>query len=295
MRISPLFDSFLAELESSLVLAPDQPDETVDSTLRALWQTASGNPCSATLAASIDLPDLTKEQVACLRKLIAERLAGLPLIRVTGRANFMALELEFAPDVFVIRPETELLGYAAVEQLIEIPAPVMIDVGCGSGNLTCGIASLIPNLSVFAVDILESCVKLTRNNVARCGLSHRVKVASGDLFAPLGQFNLENSVDAVVCNPPYIASSRLGSDRAYLTAYEPLEAFDGGPFGLRLQQRLISEAVPMLKPGGCLLFEFGAGQDRQVRKLFDRAGKYGSIEMRADKDGINRVVIARKE
>jgi len=51
-------------------------------------------------------------------------------------------------------------------------------------------------------------------------LSNRVSIYKGDLFGPLENLGLENTIDAVICNPPYIASSRLKNDRAYLTAYE---------------------------------------------------------------------------
>lgn len=294
MHNNKLFESLLDEIKSSLVLPPDQPDETRESTLQALWHAASGSPCSAKRAALLSLPELTGEQTNLLREFVSRRLGGSPLMQITGRANFMGVELEFAPEVFIVRPETELLGHSAVELLKAIPEPAMVDVGCGSGNLTCGIASSLPGLTVFAVDILKSCVDLTNKNVAKHNLSNRVTVTQGDLFGPLEILALSNKIDAIVCNPPYIASGRLKSDRAYLVAHEPQEAFDGGPFGFRMHQRLILESLQFLKPGGALLFEFGAGQDKQILGLFNRAGGYGSISFKADKNGTARVVIARK-
>ena len=294
MQNTILFQSLLDEIKPSLILPPDQPDETIESTLKALWHTASGNPCSAKLATSISLVDLTEEQTHLLRELVSRRLGGTPLMQITGRAHFMGLELEFTPDVFIIRPETELLGYSTVELLSNHNNPLMIEVGCGSGNLTCGIASSIPKLSVYAVDILKSCVDLTNRNILKCNLSNRVNVMLGNLFDPLSELDLNNKIDAIVCNPPYIASSRLKGDRAYLVNHEPLEAFDGGPFGFRMHQLLISESLRFLKPGGSLLFEFGAGQDKQILGLFNRAGGYGPINFKLDHNGTARVVIARK-
>lgn len=289
-----LFQKLLGEIESSLVLPPDQHDETPESTLRALWHAAAGNPCSAKRASSMDIVDLADEQTSVLYEYISRRLSGVPLMQVTCRASFMGLELEFAPDVFMVRPETELLGRSAVGLLSAMPKPVMIDVGCGSGNLTCGIASSLSGLTVFAVDILQSCVALTNRNVAKSDLTNQVTVLLGDLFEPLEAMGLQGDVDAVVCNPPYIASGRLKGDRAYLVTHEPLEAFDGGPFGFRMHQRLISESLRFLKPGGSLLFEFGAGQDKQILGLFNRAGGYGPIDFRVDESGTARVVIARR-
>ena len=291
---SELYNMLFDEMKSNLTLPPDQPDETEQSTLAALWHAAVGNPCSAKTSDRHTLEDLTETQQDDLRRMIAERCAGRPLMQITKRANFMGLELEFAPDVFIVRPETEILGNSTVKILGGIKGPVMIEVGCGSGNLSCGISYKLPLLKVHAVDILQSCVDLTAKNVARYSLSDRVSIYKGDLFGPLENLGLENTIDAVICNPPYIASSRLKTDRAYLTEYEPREAFDGGPFGFSLHQRLIKESLRFLKAGGHLLFEFGAGQEKQVTGLINRAGGYDRIDFDTDPEGIARVVIATK-
>ena len=97
----------------------------------------------------------------------------------------------------------------------------------------------------------------------------------------------------IVCNPPYISQARLAGDRASLLAYEPRDAFDGGPYGLTIHQRVVREAAAFLRPGGTLLFEIGAGQDRQLCRLLDRAGSYDGYGLIADRDGVVRVVTAR--
>jgi hypothetical protein len=42
--------------------------------------------------------------------------------------------------------------------------------------------------------------------------------------------------------------------------FEPSLAFDGGPFGVRILNRLIQEAPKFIREGGWLAFEVGAGQ-----------------------------------
>ena len=107
-------------------------------------------------------------------------------------------------------------------------------------------------------------------NVEHLGLGDRVEVCQGDLFAGLADQGLEGTIDIVVCNPPYISSGRLAGDRAELLEHEPREAFDGGPYGLSIHQRVMADAPRFLKPGGWLLMEFGLGQHRQVKILLDR-------------------------
>ena len=214
----------------------------------------------------------------------------------SGRTIFMGVELLVGPDTLVPRSETELLGAAAIAALRERQGaasgdgPRAIDMCCGSGNLACAIASLVPEARVWASDLTSGCVETARRNVEHLGLAARVRVEQGDLFAPLAGLGLEETVDVVVCNPPYISSGRLAKDRATLLENEPREAFDGGPYGLTIHQRVLKEAQPFLKPGGCLLVEVGDGQARQVSLLFERARVYESVRSLEDPSGHARVI-----
>lgn len=208
--------------------------------------------------------------------------------------RFMGIELELTPDVLVPREETELLGRQAVAILEQgATAATVIDMCCGSGNLALAIANEIPSARVWGADLTDSTVALARRNVARLDVGARVSVRQGDLFAAFEGDNLEGAVDMIVCNPPYISTSRLEGDSAHLLENEPREAFDGGPYGISIHQRLIRDALAFLKPGGWLLFEFGEGQDRQAAALLSRAKAYEPVTFATDGEGKPRVAIAR--
>jgi release factor glutamine methyltransferase len=198
-----------------------------------------------------------------------------------GRTIFMGLELAVVPGVLVPRTETELLARTALNLLGDMPidAPRVIDM-CAS---------------VWCSDLTDSCVAVAHANVQQLGLADRVVVTQGDLFAGLHGLGLEDSIDLIVCNPPYISQKRLlDGDRTALLAEEPREAFDGGPYGLSIHQRAVKEALPFLRAGGVLAFEIGLGQDRQVRILFERAGAYENIHSVANESGEARVIHGRK-
>jgi len=210
-------------------------------------------------------------------------------------ARFMGIELELAPDVLVPREETELLGRRAVAILGDRAGPAtVIDMCCGSGNLALGIAADVPRARVWGADLTDSTVALARRNVERLGLRKRVTIRQGDLFAALDGEGLEGAADMIVCNPPYISTSRLEGDSAHLLASEPREAFDGGPYGISIHQRLIRDAIVFLKPGGWLLFEFGEGQDRQAAALLARTKAYEAVSFAEDAAGRPRVALARR-
>lgn len=232
------------------------------------------------------------------RHMAERRASGEPLAFVLGRQPFMGLQLTAAPGVLFPREETELLGWTAV-RLIEatrhgIRPPRILDMCCGSGNLACGIAHHVADAKVWACDLTESCVALTRENVAKLGLQDRVAVAQGDLFAPLNDLALDHAFDMIVCNPPYISSTRLERDRGDLLAHEPREAFDGGPFGLTIYQRVIREAPLFLREAGRLLFEIGEGQERQLAIIAQRAGGYETPEFVNNAAGVPRVAVLKR-
>jgi HemK-like putative methylase len=165
---------------------------------------------------------------------------------------------------------------------------------CGSGNLACGIATAIEDIHFWASDLTDETVQLTRRNIERLNLTTRVAVAQGDLFAGLTGLALKGTIDLIVCNPPYISTSRLNQDRAHLLEQEPREAFDGGAFGLSIHDRVIEDALPYLKPDRWLLFEIGLGQEKMVRHLFRRAAAYGEVQFAYDAMNLPRVAFAQK-
>ncbi|WP_349367380.1 HemK family protein methyltransferase [Salinarimonas sp.] len=212
-----------------------------------------------------------------------------------GTALFMGLPFPPQADVLAPRAETELLARTALAAIEARAGTVrVVDMCCGSGNVAIALAHHAPRARVAACDLTAGAVSAARANAERLGVADRVEVLRGDLFAPLAGRWLEGRVDLVVCNPPYISTGRLAGDRAHLVEREPREAFDGGPYGISILQRLAREAIPFLAPGGVLAFEFGHGQERQVTRLLERAAAYDDIRLVADETGAPRVARARR-
>jgi release factor glutamine methyltransferase len=208
--------------------------------------------------------------------------------------RFMDIDLAIAPGALVPRAETELLGQTAL-QILQARGDHQraIDMCCGSGNLACGVAAAIDDVQIWASDLTDETVQLAARNVARLVLSSRVQVHQGDLFAALADRGLEGTIDVIICNPPYISTARLAGDRAYLLEHEPREAFDGGPYGLSIHQRVMKEGLPFLKPDGWLLFEIGLGQEKQLEQLFRRSKAYHPVQFVNAAD-VPRVVLAQR-
>jgi release factor glutamine methyltransferase len=86
----------------------------------------------------------------------------------------------------------------------------------------------------------------------------------------------------------------LESECAGLLEHEPREAFDGGPYGLSIHQRVITQSLAFLRPGGQLLFEVGLGQAKQVKILFSRSRAFEDIQFANDPAGNARVIVAKR-
>lgn len=291
-----LFQALYDRLAKGLMLLPDKPEESVGATLRALWHRASGNRVSASTAIHRDLPPLDDSLVADLHRLVDRRLAGEPLAHLTERQQFLGLELLAGPMALIPRRETELLGNAAIRLLGDLAVqrthPCVVDVCTGCGNIALALASSTPSARVHAADLSADAVHFARQNADLLGLSDRVDFRVGDLLEPFESAEFLGQVDLLTCNPPYISTKRLESMPAEIADYEPALAFDGGPLGIRILQRIVQEAPRFLRPGGWLAFEVGLGQGPSVRKRLEGSGKFRNIEQLTDHNNDIRALIA---
>ena len=292
-----LFGHWHAILAIGLNALPDKPEETAAAALRALWFRAADILLSAEAACERTLVPLTSTLHSQLAGWVGKRLAGMPLAHITERQRFMGVELLAGPAALIPRRETELLGLAALGLLTAMPGggagTLVLDACTGSGNLALGLASRVAGARVLIADLSEEAVDLARRNVAHCGLQGRVEVRQGDLLAPFDTADIVGHVDLIVCNPPYISSGKLADMPAEIADFEPTLAFDGGPFGVRILQRLVREAPRFLRPGGWLAFEVGLGQGPAVVKRLTPAAGFDEVRCVADENAQTRAILAR--
>ncbi len=208
---------------------------------------------------------------------------------------FMGLPIARAAGVFAPRAETELLARTVLDLLADAGPARVIDMCCGSGNLTCAVAVRRDHVRVLAVDLLPEAVEATRRNAERFGVASRVEARQGDLFEDLEAQLVEGGVDLVMANPPYIPTSTLLNQRAHLLEHEPRAAFDGGPYGIDILRRLVRGSVRALRPGAPLVFEVGAGQDAVATWLLARSGGFEAPAYMRDREGTVRVLVARRQ
>jgi release factor glutamine methyltransferase len=242
--------------------------------------------------------EITPEEVAAFEGLLARRLAREPVAYILGHRAFRTIDLEVTPDVLIPRPDTETLVEVALEELRALPLagpdpedePLAVDIGTGSGCIALALAAEDPFVRVVATDVDPAALAVARGNAARLGLARRVEFVLSDLFADVG----ERPFDLVVSNPPYIPADEYVRLEPNVRDYEPRLALYGGVDGLDFYRRLIPGAALLLRPGGLLAVEVGAGQADAVAGIVRAAGAYGEPRTRDDLGGVPRVVHAHR-
>ena len=194
---------------------------------------------------------------------LCQRCAGTPLQHLTGRQPFRGLNLEVQPGVFVPRPETEVLVTAALQVLVGVGRPVVVDVGTGTGAIGLAIKKAARNATLHLIDVSPASVQLAQRNADR----HRmvVNLYVGDLLDPLPP-ELRGTVDLIVSNPPYITPEEY-QELPDVVRADPYEALVGGT---DVHARLAAEAPKWLRPGGWLVVEIGASQSSKVSLILRR-------------------------
>ena len=215
-------------------------------------------------------PFLDARLTSAERKLLAERIEARvttrkPSAYLTGRSYIQGIR--FYVDERVIVPRSfvgEILfseyDDAEGEETVYLPDPndveSVADICTGSGCLAIVAARIFPNAEIDAVDLSPDALEVAGINVAEHELEGRVTLHKGDLFGPLKG----KTYDLIITNPPYVDHEEMAVlPEEYRT--EPAMALDGGPDGLDLVRRLLTEAPKHLNPGGGMICEIGTGRE----------------------------------
>ncbi len=242
---------------------------------------------------------LSRAQSASFKSQIRRRAAGEPPQYITGRTEFMGLDIKVTPATLIPRPETEQLVEEAVK-LVQDKGNTdiaLLDLCTGSGCIAVAVAHVLPLASITATDLSTEALTVAKENAEHNGVADRIEFLSGDLFGALvgpssPGLSTKDGFDLILSNPPYIASGELGSLQTEVAEHEPRSALDGGPDGLDSIRRIVKEAPTHLKPGGRLIMEIGFNEAEAVRELLKSSRQYAEFEIKEDLNGIERMVVA---
>jgi release factor glutamine methyltransferase len=207
---------------------------------------------------------------------LERRKGGEPLQYVLGSWGFRHLDLYVDRRVLIPRPETEWVVEVALAALralryVHDDAPLVLDLGTGSGAIALSIAQEVPDAHVWATDASADALDVARFNLIGLGQAAigRVDLKHGDWFDALPEA-LMGMVTLVVSNPPYVRESDVLPPE--VADWEPAGALFAGPDGLDQIRRIVAAAPQWLARPGALVLEHAPDQGDAVQSLMRAAG-----------------------
>ena len=244
---------------------------------------------------------------------VEQRASGMPLAYILGTAWFYGRAFKVTRAVLIPRPETEHLIDEAIaflrrrdrrldDEYQRKNAPVILDVGTGSGAIAITLAAEFPGATVYATETSSEALEVARHN-ARV-IASVENAVSGVEASTSGHCSTANirfehadllpsdpspRFDVVLANLPYIPSADVPQP-PNPTAFEPQAALDGGIDGLTQYRRLFERLPSRLSSDALVLLEAAPPTIAALRDLATTMFTNATIIVGKDYAGLDRLI-----
>ena len=236
--------------------------------------------------------ELSEKDFGQFKDAIELHAEGTPIQYIIGSEEFYGRTFFVNEEVLIPRPETEELIYYTLRKLpaifMEGQKLRLVDIGTGSGAIAITMKLEKSNLMVTATDIAEPSLEVARKNAESLGAE--VEFMQGDLLSPF--MNINEKVDVLLSNPPYIPDDDHESMSVVVTGHEPHRALFAGIDGLDFYRRFMEQLPLVMKVPGLIGFEVGAGQGVAVADLLKRTFPAAEVSIINDINEKDRMVFA---
>ena len=240
---------------------------------------------------SFDRP-LSEVELQKYREHIKRRGSFEPLQYITGKVEFFGLELKVNPSVLIPRPETELLAENILNQFPKEKKLIILDIGCGSGNIAIALAVHLPEAKIVSTDVSAEALKVAEENSERHNVSGRIKFVKHNILK--NDLNNFPMFDVVVSNPPYVSKESFSSLQREIKDFEPGIAVTDNADGYTFFRTISEKASAKLKENGKLFFEVAQGQSEEVKDIMDK-NNFKNIRVIKDYQSIDRVIFGERK
>ncbi len=230
---------------------------------------------------------LNEEEIAIYRNFLSRRIKFEPLQYIVGSVEFYGLEIKVNKSVLIPRAETEILIDTVVEDVSSKEEVTILDIGCGSGNISIALAAKIKNCKMIGIDISSEAIKLSNENAELNNLAGKIKFYQMDILT-------DNILDLpkaniIVSNPPYVSNERYRDLQNEIKYFEPDFAVTDFSDGYKFYRVICKVAKQLLHPCGKLFFELGENQYKTVKEIME-ANNFKNINISKDYLNIERVI-----
>jgi release factor glutamine methyltransferase len=230
---------------------------------------------------------LSEIELQRYREFIKRRGSFEPLQYIIGKIEFFGLELKVNPFVLIPRPETELLVENLINQISKEKEQLILDIGCGSGNISIALAMNSNKVNLLATDIDENSLRVAEENAANHGITDKIKfICHNILKDDLNNFPM---FDFIVSNPPYVSKEDYSTLQKEIREFEPRNAVTDYDDGYKFYRVISEKASTKLKLNGKLFFEIAQGQSANIINIMEQ-NHYNNISVIKDYQNIDRIV-----
>tara|TARA_B100000401_G_C52701598_1_gene669406 strand:+ start:169 stop:1002 length:834 start_codon:yes stop_codon:yes gene_type:complete len=216
-----------------------------------------------------------------IKRIVSQLKKNKPIQYILEECVFFDLKFKINSSVLIPRPETEEL----VKWILKDEFKSMVDIGTGSGCIAISIAKN-KNVNTHAIDISNASIQLAKKNAEFHGVN--INFLNIDILTE----NINNKVDIVVSNPPYVLKKEKKHMNKNVIDYEPEIAIfvdDNNPFVF--YKIIAKKAKKILNRNGKIYFEINESYSAEVIKILKYYG-YVNIKLKKDINDRDRMIKA---
>lgn len=207
---------------------------------------------------------------------------GYPLAYITNQQEFYKYVFYVDSNVLIPRPETEFMVDVVIKKFAGRELRWAADIGAGSGCIGISLLLSFPNLKLIFVENSPGATSVLLRNLRQ----HNIDEKRYEVFADISSVSLEGKdLDLVVSNPPYIAQDDQKVEDS-VKMYEPSSALYADDQGYKFLKEWSDWAIEKMGSGGEAFFEFGLGQQDELKDHSQKANL--NFEIIKDQYGVDR-------
>jgi len=154
---------------------------------------------------------LSNFELEAIDNCLKMRLNKIPLAYIIGYKEFYGRKFIVNNDVLIPRPETEAIIDITKQILDDNSAPIIWEIGTGSGCIAITLALEIPQAKIIASDISPPALQIAKNNdIILIGKQDNITWLEGDLLNPFTQQDTKPNI--IIANLPYLNQNQYQDD-----------------------------------------------------------------------------------
>ena len=235
------------------------------------------------LKQEIDKPSLEK-----FNYFLNLRKQNKPIAYILNYKFFWKYKFIVNKNVFIPRPETELILEKILENISINSNKNILEIGTGSGCIAISLMKERLKCKIVAIDKSKKAIEVAKKNAEMHQVEKKVKFLNIDVDK-----YLSNKYDLIISNPPYIKNSELLSLDKDVKLNEPKIALSGGFSGLETFFKIIDKSRRLLKNNGMLFLEIGHTQRKDLMNYL-KSKRFSQIKIYKDLSKNDRCLVSTK-